>query len=560
MPEVKEGEIFWTSMNAQEALPGAVSPLSEDIMLSMLNPAFLKLFNLLGVDTNKVESPELLKVYKRRAFLDVTSQTELFSMLPIKNPEAVVEKLLTGTSAERPKLRFSLSFLWPVIKLLWKDFTLRFNYEKFNQKEMKAWTYPEQELLEKLDDVKLWQVVEDSMEFQEGFTLHAVGTMRYAGRFSLLEDICKKYDVSPGPLIQGLGTLRFASSSAALRDVTSSLKKVKDKLFDENYNLIKEWKERLEEEQDLKDFHKVFYNYINDYGHIGNGSVDMSMKNWREEPERVLKLAVNLLKKGEDLNREGYLKKLSDKREEAVKKINRKLSIFDRIKFPFVLRQMQSAAPYRENLKFLACRRMAIAKDYLKELALRFVRKNIISSPDDIFFLKRNEVKEILTEKKVPSITSLIQKRKKEFQEVSLLPYPLHIVKKQNSICLYFASVDKDRKEFLGTPGSAGTATGRARVIGNLSEASRLEPGEILVAMNTDPSWTPLFSIAKAIVVEVGSIMSHGAVVAREEGIPAVLGLPGIVGLVRDGDTLFVDGTRGKVVIQSGSGEVENEE
>ena len=95
----------------------------------------------------------------------------------------------------------------------------------------------------------------------------------------------------------------------------------------------------------------------------------------------------------------------------------------------------------------------------------------------------------------------------------------------------------------------AGTFIGKARVIRVFSEAERLQPGEILVTINTDPSWTPLFSIAGAIVVEVGSMLSHGAVVAREAGIPAVLGIPGIVSFIKDGYTLIVDGTEGKVII-----------
>ena len=87
-----------------------------------------------------------------------------------------------------------------------------------------------------------------------------------------------------------------------------------------------------------------------------------------------------------------------------------------------------------------------------------------------------------------------------------------------------------------------------------LSDAHRLEPGEILVTTTTDPSWTSYFSIAGAVVVEIGSLLSHGAVVAREIGIPAVVGLPGIVAALRDGETLVVDGSAGTVEIYSGEG------
>jgi pyruvate,water dikinase len=98
-----------------------------------------------------------------------------------------------------------------------------------------------------------------------------------------------------------------------------------------------------------------------------------------------------------------------------------------------------------------------------------------------------------------------------------------------------------------GSPASAGQATGRARVVLDPLGA-RLEPGDILVAPSTDPGWTPLFLTAGGLVMEMGGAMSHGAVVAREYGIPAVVGLAGATERIPDGATIVVDGTAGTVV------------
>jgi phosphoenolpyruvate synthase/pyruvate phosphate dikinase len=98
-----------------------------------------------------------------------------------------------------------------------------------------------------------------------------------------------------------------------------------------------------------------------------------------------------------------------------------------------------------------------------------------------------------------------------------------------------------------GASGSAGTATGVARVVHSLAEAGRLSAGEILVAETTAPPWTPLFGVAAAVVTETGGILSHSAVVAREYGIPAVVGASGATTAIKDGDVIEVDGDAGTV-------------
>ncbi len=103
-----------------------------------------------------------------------------------------------------------------------------------------------------------------------------------------------------------------------------------------------------------------------------------------------------------------------------------------------------------------------------------------------------------------------------------------------------------------GTPASAGRITAKARVILN-PVGAHLEPGEILVAPSTDPGWTPLFLTAGGLVMEMGGSMSHGAVVAREYGIPAVVGVTGATEKIQNGQVITVDGSLGKIVLEEGS-------
>ena len=108
-----------------------------------------------------------------------------------------------------------------------------------------------------------------------------------------------------------------------------------------------------------------------------------------------------------------------------------------------------------------------------------------------------------------------------------------------------------DGRRLRGAGVSSGRARGPARVIRHPSEGSRLRPGDVLVAPSTDPGWTPLFLRASAVVMEVGGYLSHGAIVAREYGLPAVVNVPGAVTAIRDDQLLSVDGDTGEVILPS---------
>lgn len=555
IPEVRENETHWTSANAQEALPGVVTTLSEEVVIDFVRGGFTETFRLLGVPMKKIKEQELVGIFDGRAFLNVTGMRKLLEYMPLKNPDAAVKKLLTGSTSEPPRVKYSLSLLPTFLNIVWRDMTLGMTARKFTDNEYSNWKYPGKDELEKLDNRELWEVINKCLDFRQGFMLHILGSMRYMNYFSFMEAFCGKHNMNPSFLTQGLGTLRFASSAAALRDLAVSAGKMRKRLFDENYLPMENWKEILKSDRDVIEFRRLFDAFIFEYGHLGAGTIEITGEPWREKPEMVLEIIGNLLKKGETKGRREYLAELSRKREESIRDIKKKLSLIDRIKFIIGLKFLHDSAPFRENLKFLAYRRIFILKEYVKEVGRRLATKGIIDSTEDVFFINRGELEKTLVYADESSLEEKIRIRIVEHRRRESLPIPLHRIEAPDGVKLYFSASKKEGNEFTGLPASAGIARGKARVLLNLSEANRLQPGEILVTKNTDPSWTPLFSIAGGIVVEVGSMLSHGAVVAREVGIPAVVCIPGIVSAIRDGDRVIVDGTNGKVSIrEAGSG------
>ena len=144
----------------------------------------------------------------------------------------------------------------------------------------------------------------------------------------------------------------------------------------------------------------------------------------------------------------------------------------------------------------------------------------------------------------------LIGERKDAFQTYQALTPPRVLTSDGEVVSGTYRRVDAPPGALVGLPVSAGTSEGRARVILDLAEAD-LEEGDILVTAYTDPSWTPVFLAIRGLVTEVGGLMTHGAVIAREYGLPAVVGVERATRLIRDGQRIRVNGTDGFVEILS---------
>jgi phosphoenolpyruvate synthase/pyruvate phosphate dikinase len=204
---------------------------------------------------------------------------------------------------------------------------------------------------------------------------------------------------------------------------------------------------------------------------------------------------------------------------------------------------------YREYPKYFIVGRYMVYKQALMREAERLVRAGTLREKDDIIFLTFAELHEATRTHAVDA--RLIARRKRAFDSHHALTPPRVITSEGEVFAgAYHRRDGAPAGALLGLPVSGGVVEGRARVVLDVAEA-RLEPGDILVTAFTDPSWSPLFVAATGLVTEVGGLMTHGAVVAREYGLPAVVGVEHATRLIEDGQRIRVNGTDGYVEILS---------
>jgi pyruvate,water dikinase len=200
--------------------------------------------------------------------------------------------------------------------------------------------------------------------------------------------------------------------------------------------------------------------------------------------------------------------------------------------------------PLREDTHFMLTMTMPVLRRTLLELGRRLAAVGVLDTADDVFHLRFEELERVAGSwppsaelaAEFRSAAERRAQRRAALGDAPLLPLPAPAPSEPASGALV-----------TGTPGSPGTATGRVRVVRDASAFGTLRPGEVLVAPYTNPAWTPLFGRAAAVVVDVGSAVSHAAIVAREYGIPAVMGTGDGTRLLTDGAWVRVDGSRGLV-------------
>ena len=291
--------------------------------------------------------------------------------------------------------------------------------------------------------------------------------------------------------------------------------------------------------------------WLDKYGMRCVGEIDITRPRWSERPTTLVPLILGNIKNFEpgagkrrfEQGRQEAWRKEQEllKRLRAMPDGERKAEEAKRM-----IDRVRTFIGYREYPKYVMVSRYFVYKQALLEEAERLVQARVLREKEDIFYLTFKELYDIVRTNQVDD--QLIRQRKDAFRSYQALTPPRVLTSDGEVVAGSYRRDDFPAGALVGLPVSAGTIEGRARIILDMAEAD-LEPDDILVTAHTDPSWTPLFVAIKGLVTEVGGLMTHGAVIAREYGLPAVVGVEHATRLIRDGQRIRVHGTDGYVEI-----------
>jgi len=213
------------------------------------------------------------------------------------------------------------------------------------------------------------------------------------------------------------------------------------------------------------------------------------------------------------------------------------------------LKRAQTLAVNREEWKSQAVRLLTIMRRVLLALGERLAGGRVLGQSGDIFFLELAEIQAVAADQADFDVRAVIRQRREEYvRNLALSPPPV-VFGRFDPANQVAAAPESGLETWQGIAVFPGLVTGRARVILRTDDHAHVFPGEILVAPFTDPAWTPYFVTAAAVVMDQGGILSHGSIVAREYGLPAVTNVGTATQNIRTGDWIEVDGNRGRVTL-----------
>ncbi len=298
---------------------------------------------------------------------------------------------------------------------------------------------------------------------------------------------------------------------------------------------------------------KSIKSYLSKYGMRCSGDIDITVPRWSEKPTEIVPIILSNIK---NFGLNASKLKYDQGKAESERRIEELASKVEKLpggrkkakKVRKIASLIRNYIGYREYPKFSYIKRYYIYKQALFKESSKLLQKGIIKEIEDVYYLYFDEFREVVNTSKLDY--NIIQRRKEDYKGYDKLTPPRVMTSEGELITGEYDTADMPEDALPGIAVSSGIIEGRAKVVSSFEDAE-LEDGDILVTQFTDPSWTPLFVSIKGLVTEVGGLMTHGAVIAREYGLPAVVSVENATQLIKDGQMIRVNGTAGYVEILS---------
>lgn len=528
---------IFTLGNIGEMMPGAVTPLTAEVFGGSIDAGLIDFASRSGVPkTSSNLERRYVQTFYYRLFFNLSNLYD-FSRYTALNHKENIELSIVGRSLESnaiplatSKARSILNFFGQLNYLLSSSRRLK-QLETLSQSPEPDWSDNADSLLIQLDDAR--------RIMDEGFCHHFATSSSSGSNYTALVRTIMAQNKLDRQAAQGLanswltgiGSVESADPLVRLQDLARNIKRQLDSkviaALDPHtfLNWIKD---------ESPDFIKKEWNeFLQRHGHRGIREAELATPTWAQKPEHLAELLMQLLAIPETAPSSASNQETSVNGPQPNSFLLR-----------YFLKKARKSVAQREKSKALSIYLLSRLKGGYKKWGQWAVKNGIIPEAEDVFYLLTDELREA-TRMKRP-LTNVVHRRKASYQICSQLnfrdltigkPFPIQATR----------SASADKNVWVGVPVSPGIARGKVRIVSSQKEAQDLTTDDILVAGFTDIGWTPYYGIVKGLITEMGSPLSHGAVVAREYGLPAVVGISAICSQLNTGDWIEINGLEGSV-------------
>ncbi len=543
-----ESTDVWSLGNIGEMMPGVVTPLTYSVCGRSIDIGLGYLAARFGAIRMKdIRKWRSLELFYNRLFFNLSRYMVFVEKLALNKKENIIISL---SAIDVPELK--VGKLDPTIPRCWR-FAKQVATIQFAGRSVKKLRKLEQGFrLEMTGDLhKDYQTLDFAFErLVDAFCFHLLTSSQSGSYYSALMGILTNNRRLPEARDHTLAALLLADNpTIESADTVRSVEEFADLLrgcaglAEQLSSMTPSAALRFIEDHAPSHIRERYHEFLRRHGHRCVRESELREKPWEEDQEQLVSMIQASLKAGP------LSKNATGKAEKLRRLMKEQLTITQRLFIRLCKRAARKAVANREMTKALSMKMVNRTRQAFRGYATTLVGHGLLDDVDQIYFLTREEIGRLIQDRD-PAWKVKADKRRALLPQTAKLHFPLMNVGIPKPL-EEEVPVTITGNQIMGIPVSRGLVKARARIVNSVAEAAALQPGEIMVVSFTDIGWTPYFSLIAGLVTEIGSPLSHGAVVAREYGIPAVVSAKGARQLIKTGDLVVLDGEKGIVELVS---------
>ena len=533
-----------TSCNIGEMLPGAVTPLSLSTSVYGIDWGMRDMFVRVGAykSMEEIGATSCALSIGNHLFIDLTTIYKLGQTIIGAGKKGADLSIIGKLIKDAPDIHSDKAF---VIKRIINTFKyVRYLLSK-NKAKQKLITMSEELHFEEKSTCKeqYEQINKEINQLNLALSYHYV-TSSYSGGISSALYIALERDFEDKEELKAkiAGCLENIDDIESV-DILRSLRKIARFLIAENPEVINYSSEQLAEylKYCSEETKKAYQYFIDRHGHRAIREAELRSKGWKDDEKALMDYLKTVISSGGQEKKSEKIVWMKHRNN-----LLKKYGWPKRFLFGLIIGEARRGVKLREFSKSKIIKVIDKFKKAYNTLAQLMVEQNLLIDEDCIFFLTHSEIGKLINDNE----TSLIKKalaRRVLFNEQKMLRFPEISIGYPQPIEL--TEIDPNQKVLKGVPVSRGISYGKARVVKSVEDAQQLTKGEIMVSGFTDIGWSPYYCLLNGLITEVGSALSHGAVVAREYSLPLIVNVPNATRIIKTGDYLSINGNTGEMRI-----------